>query len=138
MDSDSLNQVEIMSEEILERTIKEIATLQLERVEFNWHGGEPLIAGIDFYKKAKNLQQKYIGINTKIKNSIQTNGTLITEEWANFFIDHDFGVGISIDGPKKIHDSNRFYKSGEGSFSSVMRGIITLQSSKFDIYVIPA
>jgi uncharacterized protein len=126
-----------MSEELLEKTIKEIAALHLEHVEFNWHGGEPLLAGIEFYKKAKELQQKYIGDQTIIRNSIQTNGTLITEEWVNFFIDYNFGVGISLDGPEEIHDSNRCFKSGKGSFSFVMKGIKTLQNRIFDICVIP-
>jgi uncharacterized protein len=137
MDSDSVNHVEIMSEMILEKTIKEIGKLQLEKVEFCWHGGEPLLVGINFYKIAKKLQKKYIGNGTKIKNSIQTNGTLITEEWAKFLTDYDFGVGVSLDGPQKINDYNRSFTSGKGSYLSVMRGIEVLQKNDFDIYVIP-
>jgi len=70
--------ITIMPEEILELIIKEVATLKLNRIEFNWHGGEPLIAEIGFYKKAKQLQLMYLSPNTNVRNCLQTNGTLLT------------------------------------------------------------
>lgn len=127
----------IMADEILKKTIKEVASLQLNRVEFSWHGGEPLIAKKVFYKRAKELQLMYLGSATQVKNCLQTNGTIITKDWVNFFVDYKFGVGLSIDGPEDINDSNRHYKSGKGSFLSVMQGIKVLQEAGYDVHVIP-
>ena len=127
----------IMPDGILEKMIKEVATLELNRIEFSWHGGEPLIAKRDFYRRARGLQLRHIGAATRVKNCLQTNGTLITDDWVNFFIDHEFGVGVSIDGPENIHNSNRDYKSGGGSFLAVMQGIKTLQARGCDVHVIP-
>lgn len=137
MNAGSRPSITIMPEEILKKTIKEVAALQLDRIEFDWHGGEPLIAKSDFYKKAKELQLKYISTHTKVKNCLQSNGTLITDDWISFFIDYGFGVGVSIDGPEDIHNSNRCFKSGEGSYLSVIQGIKALQEKGIDVHVMP-
>ncbi|MBE6251858.1 MAG: anaerobic sulfatase maturase [Bacteroidales bacterium] len=95
-------------------------------VTFNWHGGEPLVMGLDFYRKAVEFQRKYAS-GKRIHNTIQTNGTLIDQDWASFFREHDFLVGISIDGPADIHDCFRKDKGGAPTFDKVMRGVTILR-----------
>lgn len=117
----------VMSMEMLEKVVKEyIAANDVEDVTFNWHGGEPLVLGLDFYRKAMELQQKYAD-GKKIHNTLQTNGTLITQEWADFFKANDFLLGISIDGPQDIHDKFRKDKGGLPTFDKVMRGLSFLR-----------
>ncbi len=112
-----------MSDEMLETCIREyIQANDVKDVTFNWHGGEPLVMGLDFYRKAIALQQKY-GKDKLIHNTLQTNGTLLTPEWAEFFRDNNFLIGISIDGPQDIHDKYRRDKGGKPTFASVMRGV---------------
>lgn len=86
-------------------------------LSFAWHGGEPLLAGIDFYKKAVALQKKYAE-GREVENSIQTNGLLVNREWCDFFRDNNFLVGISIDGPEDIHDAHRFDAGGQPTFAA--------------------
>lgn len=112
-----------MTEEMLENFVREyINANQAQEVMFNWHGGEPLVLGLDFYKKAVKYQQKYCGEKI-IHNTLQTNGTLITPEFADFFNENNFLLGISIDGPQDIHDKFRKDKGGKPTFDKVMRGI---------------
>ena len=115
-----------MSEQMLEHFIKEyIAANDVPDVFFNWHGGEPLLAGLDFYKKAIVLQRKY-GEGKKIHNTLQTNATLITREWAEFFRANGFLIGVSLDGPQKVHDAYRGGKGGASVFERVRRGMFEL------------
>jgi uncharacterized protein len=115
-----------MSEQMLEHFIKEyIAANDVPDVFFNWHGGEPLLAGLDFYKKAIILQRKY-GEGKKIHNTLQTNATLITREWAEFFRANGFLIGVSLDGPQKVHDAYRGGKGGASVFERVRRGMFEL------------
>lgn len=112
-----------MSEELLERYINQyIEAVQVPVVTFCWHGGEPLLAGLDFYEKAVALQNKYKG-NKQIENSLQTNGLLMNAEWCDFFRRNNFLIGISIDGPKDIHDAYRHDRGGHPTFDRVMRAI---------------
>jgi len=92
-------------------------------IEFIWHGGEPLLAGLDFYRRAVEFQHVWEKQGKKIKNFLQTNATLITPEWIRFLIENDFLVGVSLDGPKEFHDQIRRYSTGKGSYVDVMRGI---------------
>ena len=116
-----------MDDALLERLIREaIAANDVPEVTFSWHGGEPLLAGLDFFRKAVALQAQYAGGKT-IRNTIQTNGTLITPDWAAFFRDHGFLVGLSLDGPANLHDSYRKDRGGGPSFPQVMRGLGFLQ-----------
>ncbi len=92
-------------------------------VTFAWQGGEPTLLGIPFFEKAIQLQQKYAPKGTTINNAFQTNATLIDDDWAIFLKKNNFLVGVSVDGPKEIHDQFRFYKSKVGSFDNVYRGI---------------
>ncbi len=112
-----------MSYEMLEKCVKEyIGANDAREVCFNWHGGEPLILGLDFYRKAVELQQKYCG-DKLIHNTLQTNGTLITDDFASFFKANDFLIGISIDGPQDIHDKYRKDKGGRPTFDKVIKAI---------------
>jgi len=116
-----------MSEQVLETLTKQyIESNDVPEVTFNWHGGEPLVMGFDFYRKAVELQQKYAG-GKIVHNTLQTNGTLITPEWADFFRENDFLIGISIDGPADIHDKFRKDKGGQNTFDKVMRGVNLLR-----------
>ena len=112
-----------MSDELLERYINQyIEAVQVPVVTFCWHGGEPLLAGIDFYEKAVAIQKRYRG-NKQIENSLQTNGLLITPEWCDFFRRNNFLIGLSLDGPKDIHDAYRRDRGGHPTFDRVMRGL---------------
>ena len=117
----------LMSDEMLERFTREYIEAQtMNQVLFTWHGGEPLLRSIDFYRKALSLQQKYAG-GRRIDNVIQTNGTLLTDEWCEFFAQNHWLVGISIDGPQPDHDHYRLTAAGEPSWKKVMQGIKLLK-----------
>jgi uncharacterized protein len=112
-----------MNEELLELYIKQQIEASTEPViTFSWHGGEPLLAGIGFYKKAVALQKKWCPPHRKIINGIQTNGTLIDEAWCEFFAAGQFVVGISMDGPEELHNRFRKTKDGAGTFRNVLQG----------------
>lgn len=117
----------LMSDEMLEQFTREYIEAQtMNQVLFTWHGGEPLLRSIDFYRKALSLQQKYAG-GRRIDNVIQTNGTLLTDEWCEFFAQNHWLVGISIDGPQPNHDHYRLTAAGEPSWKKVMQGIKLLK-----------
>ena len=117
----------LMSDEMLEQfTRKYIEAQTMNQVLFTWHGGEPLLRSIDFYRKALSLQQKYAG-GRRIDNVIQTNGTLLTDEWCEFFAQNHWLVGISIDGPQPDHDHYRLTAAGKPSWKKVMQGIKLLK-----------
>jgi uncharacterized protein len=116
-----------MTDELLERFIRQYISVQQSPViSFVWQGGEPTMLGLDFYKKVVELQHKHAG-NKIIENSLQTNGTLITEEWGQFLKKHNFLVGISIDGPEHIHNKYRITINNKTSFSKVLEGIDILK-----------
>ncbi|MCX4290883.1 MAG: anaerobic sulfatase maturase [Odoribacter sp.] len=109
-----------MNEEVLEKLIRDFITSQPQQtIEFVWHGGEPTLLGIEYFRKAITLQKKYAG-EKEILNSFQTNGTLITDEWAEFLAENHFLCGLSIDGPKKFHDNHRRFPNGQGSWEKVV------------------
>ena len=117
----------LMSDEMLEQFTREYIEAQtMNQVLFTWHGGEPLLRSIDFYRKALSLQQKYAG-GRCIDNVIQTNGTLLTDEWCEFFAQNHWLVGISIDGPQPYHDHYRLTAAGKPSWQKVMHGIKLLK-----------
>ncbi|MFA5443523.1 MAG: anaerobic sulfatase maturase [Bacteroidales bacterium] len=113
-----------MDIELLEKFTEQYITanLRADEISFCWHGGEPLLAGLDFFKKAVSLQKKY-NPGKQISNSLQTNGTIINQDWVEFFRENNFLVGVSIDGPQAIHDSYRQSKRGQGTFTEVLKGI---------------
>lgn len=121
------NRNHVMNDVLLEKFIKEyIESQTMSQVLFTWHGGETLMRPLSFYKKALELQKKYAGGRT-IENAIQTNGTLLTDEWCAFFKENNWLVGVSIDGPQEFHDEFRKNKHGRPSFNKVMQGISLLK-----------
>jgi uncharacterized protein len=119
---------EVMPDELLERYIRQ----HLEAdpgpvVIFSWHGGEPTLAGIDFYQRAIEFQEKYRKPGVTVMNGIQTNGTLINKEWCEFFKKESFFVGISMDGPPPLHDRFRLSKGRKPTHGRVLRGYRLLQ-----------
>jgi len=117
-----------MSEGVLGEIIaKTLSFSDLDPVQIVWHGGEPMLAGIGFFENVMSLEKK-LGKGRRFENHIQTNATLISKQWASFFAKNQFKVGISLDGPKSIHDSCRVYKNGRGSFKDVMCGLDRLHN----------
>lgn len=122
----------LMSDDMLEQfTRKYIEAQTMPQVLFTWHGGEPLMRSIDFYKKALALQKKYAH-GKQIDNVIQTNGTLLTDEWCEFFAKNHWLVGISIDGPQEYHDHYRVTPAGKPSWEKVMQGISLLKKHRVE------
>ena len=122
----------LMSDETLEQFTREYIEAQtMPQVLFTWHGGEPLMRSIDFYKKALALQKKYAH-GKQIDNVIQTNGTLLTDEWCEFFAKNHWLVGISIDGPQEYHDHYRVTPAGKPSWEKVMQGISLLKKHRVE------
>ena len=122
----------LMTDEMLEQFTREYIEAQtMPQVLFTWHGGEPLMRSIDFYRKALALQKKYAH-GKQIDNVIQTNGTLLTDEWCEFFAQNHWLVGISIDGPQEYHDHYRVTPAGKPSWEKVMQGIQLLKKHRVE------
>ena len=122
----------LMTDEMLEQFTREYIEAQtMPQVLFTWHGGEPLMRSIDFYKKALALQKKYAH-GKQIDNVIQTNGTLLTDEWCEFFAKNHWLVGISIDGPQEYHDHYRVTPAEKPSWEKVMQGIQLLKKHRVE------
>ncbi len=110
-----------ISDDTLENFIKQYIQQQnANEVVFSWQGGEPSLLGLDFFRKVVALQKKYAPAYVRCENDLQTNGTLLDDEWCKFLHDNNFLVGLSIDGPKHLHDAYRTYGNGKGSFDKVM------------------
>jgi uncharacterized protein len=125
-----------MSDAVLENFIeKYIEAQQSDEVAFVWQGGEPTLLGVDYFRKIVALQKKYTN-GKKISNSLQTNGTLIDDEWCEFLRQHDFLVGLSLDGPEEIHDRYRVSRDGKSSFKAVMEGLRLLKKYHIDFNVL--
>ncbi|MDQ7822259.1 MAG: anaerobic sulfatase maturase [Candidatus Eremiobacteraeota bacterium] len=118
-----------MSSEVLEAFVKKfIDASPGPEIQFIWQGGEPALMGIDFYRKALQLQKKYTTGAKQITNSIQTNGTLLDDPWGSFLAENNFLVGISLDGPRELHDLYRRDRGGDSTFDKVMNGLKLLQN----------
>ena len=125
----------VMSDEILERFIEQYLNAQtMPEALFTWHGGETLMRNRKFYERALELQKKY-GRGRRIDNCIQTNGTLLTDDWCKFFKDNNFLAGISIDGPQHCHDVYRRTKDNRPTFYNVMKGISLLKKYNVEFNV---
>jgi uncharacterized protein len=125
-----------MSDKVLSAFITKYITSQpTPIVEFVWQGGEPTLLEIDFFERVIDLQKPFLKRKT-ITNSLQTNGTLLTDKWCRFLKKHNFMVGISLDGPREVHDRYRRDRKGKGSFDRVMRGLKLLQEHKVDYNVL--
>ncbi len=124
-----------MSDSLLESFTKQYIESQTSPdIMFTWHGGETLLRNIDFYKKALAYQKMYAR-GRRIDNSIQTNGTLLTDEWCRFFKENNFLVGISIDGPRQYHDRYRKMNNDAPSFDKVMKGIALLKKYEVEFNI---
>lgn len=119
--------VPVMDYSLLETCLcNYFASCGTQELTVEWHGGEPLLAGKEFFRKAVELERKYSGGRT-VHNSLQTNGTLLDMEWASFFRENGFLIGISLDGPEDIHNAYRHHRDGRGAFADVMCGLDILQ-----------
>jgi uncharacterized protein len=124
-----------MSDSVLEEFTRQYILSQPEtarEIVFSWQGGEPTLMGVDFFRKAIDYQRKYERPGMAVKNTIQTNGTLLDDRWGEFLSGNKFLVGISIDGPEEMHDKFRPDVKGNGSFAEVMRGLDILKSHRVD------
>ncbi len=121
-----------MSPEVLESFIRQqIEARESANVSFAWQGGEPTLLGVGYFVKVVELQQKFGG-GKKIENALQTNGVLLDDEWCSFLAENRFLVGISIDGPRELHDRYRLNKTNDGTFDQVMRGVKLLQKHQVE------
>lgn len=125
-----------MSDQVLESMISQYLHFVGKFSSFSWQGGEPLLMGIDFFKRVIELQEKHGFPGQLIGNTIQTNGTLITHELADLFHRYNFLIGISLDGPEEYHDLYRKDAKGQGSFKRVMEGISTLKEHKVEFNIL--
>ncbi|MGE4488620.1 MAG: anaerobic sulfatase maturase [Kiritimatiellales bacterium] len=121
-----------MSEEVLETYVKQYCESQnTPEILFAWQGGEPTLMGVDFFKKAVELQRKY-SAGRPVQNAFQTNGTLLDNEWCKFLAKEKFLIGLSIDGPRHIHDKFRVYRGGQPTFDRVMKSLKLMKSHRVD------
>jgi len=120
-----------MSDDVLESYVRQHIETSLEagmpEVHFAWQGGEPTMLGLEYFRKVIALQAQYAPVGVKVSNGIQTNGILLDDTWGAFLRDNEFLVGISIDGPEKVHDRYRIDRAGRPTFAAVMRGLEVLQ-----------
>jgi uncharacterized protein len=121
-----------MSDEVLEKLVRDYMELGFAVVGFAWQGGEPTLMGVDFFRRAVELQKKYGSGGQQVSNTLQTNGVLLDDKWCRFFGENKFLLGISIDGPKEFHDYYRLDHSGSGTFDRVMRGIEKCKKHKVE------
>jgi len=126
-----------MSDELLQAYIRQLLEAQpLGEVDIAWQGGEPTLMGIDFFRRAIEYVAQYRKPGQSILHTMQTNGTLLNDEWCAFFKQHHFLVGLSVDGPKHMHDAYRVDKRGVGSFDQVMRGWEVLRRHQVDVNIL--
>jgi uncharacterized protein len=126
-----------LGESLLEEYTRQyIEAQQVPEVTFAWQGGEPTLMGLDFFKLAVKFQQKYRQPGMRIYNALQTNGTLIDDDWAQFFHQNDFLIGLSLDGPRELHDAYRVDKGGRPTFDTVMRGLNTLKKHRAEFNIL--
>jgi uncharacterized protein len=123
-----------MADELLEEYLRQLieAHKQVPEVTIAWQGGEPTLMGLEFFQRSVELAQQYLKPGQRASYTIQTNGTLLDEEWAAFFKENDFLVGISIDGSREMHDAYRVNRGGHGSFDQVMRGLEVLRQREVE------
>ncbi len=123
-----------MADDLLELYVRQVIESQdADFVTIAWQGGEPTLMGLDFFRRAMELVERYRRPGMAIEHSIQTNGTLLTPEWAAFFRDHQVLVGLSMDGPPDIHDRYRVDKGGKPTHDKVLRAARILQEAGIDV-----
>jgi uncharacterized protein len=126
-----------MGDDVLEAYVKQVIESQRERhVTIAWQGGEPTLMGLDFYQQAMILVRKYMRPGMTLEHTIQTNGILMNEEWCEFLRQNNFLVGLSVDGPREMHDAYRVDKGGAPTFEKVMRAARLMQQHKVEFNVL--
>jgi uncharacterized protein len=126
-----------MEDDTLEAYVRQVIESQRSpHVTIAWQGGEPTLMGLDFFRRANTLAHKYLRQDTSLEHTIQTNGTLLDEEWCEFLRENRFLVGLSIDGPQAMHDAYRVNKAGDPTFSYVMRAVRLMQRHKVEFNVL--
>lgn len=126
-----------MSDDLLEEYVRQyIDAQQVPEVTFAWQGGEPTLMGLEFFQKAVELQKKHQKPDTRIYNSLQTNGTLLDADWCRFFHENDFLIGLSLDGPKALHDAYRVDKGGKPTFDAVMDAAEMMRSHEVEFNIL--
>jgi len=128
-----------MGDDVLEELTRQYVESQpIPEVTFSWQGGEPTLMGLDFFERAVALQQKYAKRGTRIYNALQTNAVLLDDVWCAFFKQHEFLVGVSLDGPRECHDAYRVDKGGQPTFRRVMAGLALLKKHGVDFNILTA
>ncbi|MCE9613996.1 MAG: anaerobic sulfatase maturase [Lentisphaerae bacterium] len=125
-----------MTTEVLERTIASYMATSQPTYSFGWQGGEPTLMGLDFYRHAVALQQRFGSRGALVANGFQTNATLLDDAFASFLAAYNFLVGVSLDGPADLHDQYRRHAAGRGSHADVMRGIDCLRRAKVEFNIL--
>ncbi len=126
-----------MSNQVLKSYVRQyIAAQQVPQVHFAWQGGEPTLMGLDFFRRVVGYQKEAARPGMRIENAIQTNGTLLNDDWCRFFVENHFLVGISLDGPREIHDVYRKDKGNRGTFDRVIHGIRLLKDYQVDFNIL--
>ncbi len=127
----------LMSEEILEAFTRQYIEVQdIPEVTFGWQGGEPTLMSPDFFRLAVDLQEKYRSPGMRIHNALQTNGAYLHKEWCQLFKEFDFLMGVSLDGPRELHDTFRLDKAGNPTFDRVMAGISLLKQHQVEFNIL--
>ena len=126
-----------MADELLQEYVRQLLESQPgPEVTFAWQGGEPTMMGLDFYRRLVELVDEHRGPGQRVAHTIQTNATLLNDDWAAFFKENNFLVGVSIDGPQHLHDTYRVDKRGLGSFDRVINGYEVLQRHEVDVNIL--
>jgi uncharacterized protein len=126
-----------MPDEVLEAFTRQyIEAQRVPEITFGWQGGEPLLMGLDFFQRAMALQEAHRKPGMRVTNALQTNGTLLDDAWCGFFREHGFLVGLSLDGPREVHDVYRLDKGGRPSFERVMAGLAYLKQHKVEFNIL--
>jgi uncharacterized protein len=127
----------LMDETMLDTYIRQLMeSTPGPQVDIAWQGGEPMLRGLDFYRRSVQLANQYRKPNQRILHTMQTNGTLVDDEWAVFFKENNYLVGLSVDGPRLLHDAYRVNKQNEGSFDDVIRGWNCLRKHDVDVNIL--
>jgi uncharacterized protein len=126
-----------MADEVQEAYLRQLFEAhQVPQVTVAWQGGEPTLMGLDFFRRSMELEKKYAKPGTRIENTFQTNGILLNEEWCNFFHENNFLIGLSMDGPKDLHDTFRKDKAGRGTFDRVLKAARLLQKHRVEFNIL--
>jgi uncharacterized protein len=127
----------LMPDSMLEEFTRQyIQSQRTSEIVFAWQGGEPTLLGVDFFKRAIAYQEKYKRVGTEIQNTIQTNGTLLNDEWGQFFHENNFLIGVSLDGPPEMHNEYRINKAGKPTFAQVIRGLEYLHKYRVEFNIL--